>query len=76
MQFLRPYNYGFWCVFNALKLPVTQVPLGLGSDGLPVGLQIVTAPYKDHLSIALAKILEEEFGGWVPCLDDTKRAKY
>nr|CAD7439302.1 unnamed protein product [Timema bartmani] len=39
-SFLRPYNFGYWAVFNVLHLPVTQVPMGLDRDGLPVGIQI------------------------------------
>lgn len=63
---LRPYNFGYWAVFNVLKLPVTQVPMGLSKDGLPLGIQVVAAPYKDHLCIAVAKELQKAFGGWVP----------
>jgi fatty acid amide hydrolase 2 len=37
---LRPYNFGYWAIFNVLKLPVTQIPMGLSKDGLPVGIQV------------------------------------
>jgi len=39
---LRPYNFGYWAIFNVLKLPVTQVPMGLSRDGLPLGIQVHT----------------------------------
>ncbi|XP_014294804.1 fatty-acid amide hydrolase 2 [Halyomorpha halys] len=65
-SFFRPYNFAYWAIFNVLKLPVTQVPLGLTKNGLPVGLQIVAAPNNDHLTIAVAEELEKTFGGWVP----------
>lgn len=39
-SFLRVYNYGYWAIFNVLKFPVTQVPLGLSMHGLPVGIQV------------------------------------
>ncbi|XP_063990511.1 fatty-acid amide hydrolase 2 [Diachasmimorpha longicaudata] len=64
--FFRPYNFGYWCLFNVLRLPTCQVPLGLDSEGLPIGVQIVAAPHQDHLCIAVAKELEKTFGGWVP----------
>lgn len=64
--FLRPFNFGYWCLFNVLRLPVCQVPLGLDEQGLPVGIQVVAAPYNDHLCLAVASELELEFGGWVP----------
>ncbi|KAE8744827.1 hypothetical protein FOCC_FOCC008551 [Frankliniella occidentalis] len=65
----------FWCkllnssylmVFNALGLPVTQVPLGLGQSGRPVGLQVAANKYQDRLSLTIGQELEAAFGGWVP----------
>lgn len=65
-SFLRPYNFGYWAIFNVLKFPVTQVPLGISKDGLPLGIQVVAAPLQDHLCLAVARELEKAFGGWVP----------
>lgn len=53
-------------IFNVLKMPVTQVPLGLNSKGLPLGLQITSLAGNDHLTLAIALELEKAFGGWVP----------
>ena len=53
-------------VFNLAAVPVTQVPLGLDSDGLPLGVQVAAGHARDHLSIAVALELERVFGGWVP----------
>jgi fatty acid amide hydrolase 2 len=53
-------------VFNLAGLPVSQVPLGLGSRGLPLGVQVAAGPDCDHLSIAVALQLERAFGGWTP----------
>ncbi|XP_031833199.1 fatty-acid amide hydrolase 2 [Nomia melanderi] len=63
--YLRPFNFGYWCLFNVLRLPTCQVPLGLDKNGLPLGVQVVAAPYKDHLCLAVAQELEKAFGGWV-----------
>ncbi|XP_019868723.1 fatty-acid amide hydrolase 2 isoform X2 [Aethina tumida] len=63
---LRPFNFNLFSIFNVLKFPVTQVPLGLDVQGLPLGIQVVAAPYNDHLTIAVAKALESQFGGYVP----------
>lgn len=38
--YLRPFNFGYWCLFNVLKFPVCQVPLGLSKNGLPIGIQV------------------------------------
>ncbi|XP_063916552.1 fatty-acid amide hydrolase 2-A-like isoform X3 [Zophobas morio] len=63
---LRPWNYNLFAIWNAVKFPVTQVPLGLTDEGLPLGVQVVAPPGQDRLTIAVAKELEKAFGGFVP----------
>ncbi|KFV71594.1 Fatty-acid amide hydrolase 2, partial [Struthio camelus australis] len=60
-----PFNFAYTAIFNVLGLPVTQCPLGLSSEGLPLGIQLVAAAYNDHLTLAVARYLEKAFGGWV-----------
>ncbi|KAM7008506.1 fatty-acid amide hydrolase 2 [Passerculus sandwichensis] len=60
-----PFNFAYTAIFNVLGLPVTQCPLGLGREGLPLGIQLVAASYNDHLTLAVARYLEKAFGGWV-----------
>ncbi|XP_049876081.1 fatty-acid amide hydrolase 2-like isoform X5 [Pectinophora gossypiella] len=62
---LRPYNFAYWAIVNVLKCPAVQVPLGVNSQGLPIGIQVVAAPNNDGLCLAVAKYLEKEFGGAV-----------
>ncbi|XP_058799780.1 fatty-acid amide hydrolase 2 isoform X2 [Phymastichus coffea] len=64
--FSSPFSFGYWAIFNVLKVPVCQVPMGLDDKGLPVGIQVVAAPNSDKLCIAVAKELENGCGGWVP----------
>lgn len=59
-------NFSFTGLFNVLEMPVTQVPLGIGSRGLPLGVQVAGAHGNDHLTIAAAMELERLFGGWTP----------
>jgi fatty acid amide hydrolase 2 len=47
-------------------LPVTEVPLGLNRNGLPLGVQVVAGVNRDHIAIAAALELERALGGWVP----------
>ncbi|XP_069842202.1 fatty-acid amide hydrolase 2 isoform X2 [Dendropsophus ebraccatus] len=61
-----PFNFAYTGIFNVLGLPVTQCPLGLSEGGLPLGIQIVSSPYNDHLTLALAQHLEKSLGGWTP----------
>ena len=51
--------------FNLAGLPVTQVPLGLNEDGMPLGVQVAGGLGRDHVPIAVARELERVFGGWV-----------
>jgi fatty acid amide hydrolase 2 len=53
-------------IFNMAGVPVTEVPLGLSAEGLPMGIQVAAGPGADHLSIAIALELEAVFGGWTP----------
>ena len=61
---LAPLNFSYTAIFNVLHLPVTQCPLGLDKNGLPMGIQIVAGKDNDRLSIAVARELERQFGGW------------
>jgi fatty acid amide hydrolase 2 len=63
---LRPFSITPVVLFNLAGTPVTQVPLGLGRRGLPLGVQVVAGPGRDHVSIAVAMELERACGGWVP----------
>jgi amidase len=47
-------------------LPATAVPIGLSPDGLPIGVQIVGPYLEDRTPLALAALMEREFGGFVP----------
>lgn len=61
----RPFNFVYTAIINVLLFPSTQCPLGLSSEGLPLGIQVVSNHYHDHLSLAVAAELEKAFGGWV-----------
>ena len=46
--------------------PATAIPLGLTSEGLPVGVQVVGPWLEDRTPLKLAELIEREFGGFVP----------
>lgn len=52
-----PFNWVYTGLFNTLGIPVTQVPLGLSKEGLPLGVQIAAGLNNDVLTIALANEL-------------------
>lgn len=63
---LRPFEWVYTAILNVMELPVTQVPLGLDSRGVPLGVQVAARRGADHRTIAVAQELERGFGGWTP----------
>jgi fatty acid amide hydrolase 2 len=37
---LKKSNISYTAIFNTLGVPVTQCPLGLNKDGMPIGVQV------------------------------------
>lgn len=62
---VRSLNFSYTGIINVLGFPATAVPLGLGSEGLPLGVQIIANFNQDRLCLAVAEELEKAFGGWV-----------
>jgi len=46
--------------FDVLGLPAITVPCGFTASGLPIGLQIVGAPFAESAVLALASVYERE----------------
>jgi amidase len=40
------------------------VRVGTSPEGLPIGVQIVTRPWREDVALAVAQYLEEVLGGW------------
>lgn len=64
-SFVRVFGVMYTMLFNVLGFPATHVPLGRDLKGLPIGMQVVAAPYQDRLCLCMAGELEAAFGGWV-----------
>lgn len=60
-----PFDFGHTAIFNVLQYPVTVVPVGFDSRGLPVCVQVIARQGQDHLTIAAAAAIEQALGGWV-----------
>ena len=57
----------FWAGYSGMVfLPSTIAPLPLHSSGLPLGVQIIGPHLGDRSTIEFARLLEREFGGFVP----------
>ncbi len=62
----RPFEFAYTAIFNVMEMPSTQVPLGLNSEGLPLGVQVAARRGGDAATLAVALELERAFGGWTP----------
>ncbi|CAH1971076.1 unnamed protein product [Acanthoscelides obtectus] len=62
----KPFNFSYTAIINVLCLPATHCPMGLDSDGLPIGIQVIAKDGNDKLCLAAAREIEKAFGGWVP----------
>lgn len=51
-----PYNITGW--------PAAVVRCGTSKEGLPIGVQVIAKAWRDDIALAVAKRLEELFGGW------------
>ena len=57
----------FWAgLVTVAYLPSTVFPTGLSREGLPIGLQAVSAEYADRTCIDFARLMADEIGGFVP----------
>lgn len=60
----RAFNFCYTAIVNTIGLPSTAVPLGIGREGLPLGIQVIANLNQDRLCLAVASELEAKFGGW------------
>jgi amidase len=50
--------------YNIMGWPAAVVRCGTSKEGLPLGVQIVAKSWRDDIALAVARRLEEIFGGW------------
>ena len=62
--YLDVMRYTQW--FNLLAAPAAVVPVGRSPEGLPIGLQVVTRPFEDEMALAIASVIDREFGFAAP----------
>ena len=60
LDYLDAMRFTQW--FNLLGSPAAVVPIAHSSEGLPIGLQLAGRPYADELVLAIATLLEQDFG--------------
>jgi Asp-tRNA(Asn)/Glu-tRNA(Gln) amidotransferase A subunit family amidase len=63
IHYLDAWRYTAW--FNLLQNPGVSVPV-LEAGGLPIGAQLVSAPWNEPLALAAARVVEQARGPWSP----------
>ena len=60
LAYLDAMRFTQW--FNLLGSPAAVLPIGHSAEGLPIGLQLAGRPFADELVLAIAALLEQDFG--------------
>ena len=59
-------DWGYIQIHNLLGWPGVSVRAGTSAAGLPVGVQLVAAPWREDIALALAQQVETLMGGFRP----------
>jgi amidase len=57
-------NYGYTGTYNNTGWPGTVVRAGTSPEGLPIGVQLITKPWREDVSLAAAYFVEAGTGGY------------
>jgi amidase len=57
-------DWSYMTIHNLLGWPGVSVRAGTSAGGLPVGAQIITAPWREDIALALAQRIESLMGGY------------
>ncbi len=56
--------FTYTSAYNMTGWPAAVVRCGTSHDGMPIGVQVVSRPWREDICLAVAKHLEAELGGW------------
>jgi amidase len=59
-------GYSYTMTHNLTGWPAAVVRCGESSDGLPIAVQVATAPWREDVALTVAEFLEAACGGWRP----------
>ena len=57
-------GFGHTMTHNLTGWPAAVVRCGPSSDGLPIGVQVAAAPWREDIVLEVARRLEKALGGW------------
>lgn len=58
--------FSYTMTFNLTGWPAAVIRAGVSPEGLPIGVQIAAGPWHEEVVLALARLLEQELGGYAP----------
>jgi amidase len=59
-------GFSYTMTHNLTGWPAAVVRCGTSRDGLPIGVQIAVAPWREDIALSVAEYLESACGGWAP----------
>ena len=59
-------RFSYTMTYNLVGWPAAVVRGGTSPEGLPIGVQVVTRPWREDVGLAVARQLEERLGGFRP----------
>lgn len=59
-------GFSYTMTHNLTGWPAAVVRCGTSREGLPIGVQIAAAPWREDIALAVADYLESACGGWQP----------
>lgn len=62
----QPAQGNYMGAYNMTGWPGAVVRCGTSPEGLPIGVQILAAPWREDVALAVAGALETALGGWRP----------
>ena len=57
-------GFGYTQMYNLTGWPSATVRVGTSSEGLPLNVQVAARPWREDVALAMARHLEQTFGGW------------
>jgi len=61
-----PGGIAYTLTWSLVGYPAVVVRAGTSPSGMPIGVQIASAPWREDMALAAAAVIERELGGWSP----------
>ncbi len=59
-----PQYFSYLTAFNTTGWPSVVIRGGTSAEGLPIGIQVVSPPWREDICLSVSKFLKDELGPW------------